>query len=354
MVNLVFLNSFERKAEQERVAAAQVSITEQGGEWQVAWTENTEDGGSLSDIWYEGMHWGEMMQQFRNRLQNKRSEGFAALVDLSGESAMPGGKARTLQLLHYYSEANGRDELFQALRLWRNEQAGKEGKSPFILASNRMLRMISAFVPHTIEELRQIPGFGEYKTNLYGEPLLAITAAYERTTTFPLDWVAEQVDPIAFEDWMRQQWDLRARSEAERRETKTKLLEGIAQGLGLAELHQTLKLPARELLSRIEELDKEGYDVDPIIEQVLIARPQQEIDEAWRAFGELGDRFLKPVVKRLYGAEGETAGAQLEKTYEWLRLLRLRFRHHAAALAAVAAASADHVSALQPKTEQSA
>lgn len=355
MVNLVFLNSFERKTEEQLVASAQVSIAEQGGEWQVEWTEQGTDGAPLSDIWYAGMSLSEMMQQFRNRLQNKRSEGYAAVVDLSGEFAvMPGGKARTLQMLHYYSEANGKDELFQELRLWRNEQAGKESKSPFILASNRMLRMISAFIPHTIEELRQIPGFGEYKTNLYGEPLLRITAAYTRETSFPLEWVAEQVDPVGFEDWVRQQWDLRAKSEAERKESKLKLLEGVAKGLDLGELQQLLKLPSRELLTRIEELDKEGYDMEPFIEPVLSGVPQQEKDEAWRVFGESGDRFLKPIVKRIYGTDREPSGALLEKTYEWLRLLRLRFRHHEAALSAVADASADHAPALLSKKEQSA
>lgn len=354
-MNLVFLNSFERKSEEQGIASAQVSIAEHGGEWCVEWTEQGDDGSAKRDTWYAGMSWSEMMQQFRNRLQNKRSEGYAALVDMSGEMAvMPGGKARVLQMLHYYSEANGRDDLFQELRVWRNEQASKEGKSPFILASNRMLRMVSAFVPHTAEELRQIPGFGEYKTSLYGEHLLRITGNHARETSFPLEWVTEQVDQAGFEDWVRQQWDLRAKSEAERKEMKLKLLEGVREGQDLATLQQLLKLPSRELLSRIEELDKEGYDMEPMIEPVLRGLPQQEIDEAWRAFGDSGDRFLKPIVKRIYGADRELTGAQLEKTYEWLRLLRLRYRHHEAALTALAFAAADHAPSLQSKKEQTA
>jgi ribonuclease D len=275
------------------------------------------------------MSWNEMMQKFRNRIQNKRSEGYAALVDMWNEfPVMPGGKARILQMMHYYSELNGREELFQELRAWRNEQAGKESKSPFILASNRMLRMISAFLPQTVEELRQIPGFGEYKTGLYGEPLLRMTSSYSRTTSFPLNWISDHIDPSGFEDWVRQQWDLRAKNEAERRETKMKLLEGIAEGFDLEGLQQRLNLPSRELLTRIEELDKEGYDMEPLIEPALRDLSQKEKEEAWQAFKEAGDRFLKPIVKRLYGDEREPAGAQLEKTYEWLRLLRLRFRRH--------------------------
>jgi hypothetical protein len=330
-VNLVFLNSFEKRLEEDRIATAQVSISEQGGEWSVEWMEMGSDGMPVRDTWFSGMSWKEMIQSFRNRIQNKRSEGYIALVEMCNESSiLPGGKARTLQMMHYYSELNSRDDLFQELRVWRNEQASKESKSPFILASNRMLRMISAFLPQTIEELRQIPGFGEYKTGLYGEPLLRMTASYTRNTAFPLSWVAEHIDASGFEDWVRQQWDLRAKNEAERRETKLKLLEGIAEGFDLEGLQQRLNLPSRELMTRIEELDKEGYDMEPLIEPALRDLPQQKKDDAWLAFSEAGDRFLKPIVKRLYGEDQELAGAQLEKTYEWLRLLRLRFRRQGA------------------------
>ncbi|WP_127584965.1 HRDC domain-containing protein [Paenibacillus koleovorans] len=331
-MNLVFLNSFEKQGEDKSVTSAQVSISEQGGEWSVDWHEMGGDLNPTRICWYTGSNWSEMMQQFRSQLQAKRSEGFRAMVEATGEySFLAGGKTRTLQMLQYYSELNSREELFQELRKWRNEQAAKESKSPFIIASNRMLRMLSAFVPRTVEELRMVPGFGEYKTGLYAEPIMRLTAVVERDTLFPLDWVADRIDPAGFEDWLRQQWDLRARSEAERREARLRLLEAAAEGLELAAVQQRLSLPSRELLSRIEELDKEGYDMEPLIDSALRGVPQAEREQAWQAFGEAGDRFLKPIVTRLYGAEHELSGAQLERTYEWLRLLRLRYRRAVAA-----------------------
>ena len=79
------------------------------------------------------------------------------------------GKAKMTQMLTYYCEEHPNEEMYETLRTWRREQAARERKAPYILATNRVLRMISVFLPQSKEELQQIPGFGEQKTNMYAE-----------------------------------------------------------------------------------------------------------------------------------------------------------------------------------------
>ena len=76
------------------------------------------------------------------------------------------------QMLTYYCEENPSEEVYETLRAWRREQAARERKAPYILATNRVLRMISVFLPQSKEELQQIPGFGEQKTAMYADRLL--------------------------------------------------------------------------------------------------------------------------------------------------------------------------------------
>ncbi|MNR66515.1 hypothetical protein D3C85_1900370 [compost metagenome] len=61
------------------------------------------------------------------------------------------------------------------------------------------------------------------------------------------------------------------------------------------------------------------------MEAELASIPEEEQIKAWNAYESEGDRYLKPVLKSLIGTE-ELKGKELDRAYEWLRLLRLRFR----------------------------
>ncbi len=325
-MNLIFLNSLEKKTALNRVITAQVSISERQGVWNVVWNEPREDGRMFQDCWFEGERWEEMLAVFRLRSAEKRGEGYVPVLgEFADPTAVSTGKAKTVQMLHYYGELHCREELFQELRKWRREQALKENKAPFIIASNRLLRMISAFVPKTREELLQIPGFGESKTNLYGESVLNLTKSIERQTEFPLDWVAGAIDHREFTRWMYEQRELKLKEELDRQTNKKKLLEGIFQGENLTSLQQILSVPRRELLLLLEELEQEGYDLEPLIAAELETVPPEEREAAWKAFEEEGDRYLKPVFRKVYGEE-PLKDKDPDRAYEWLRLLRLRYR----------------------------
>jgi hypothetical protein len=325
-MNLVFLNSFEKEAGEGRVKQAQVSIGETHGIWHVIWNEAKDDGKSSQEAWYEGNRWDEMLEKFRLKLHEKMGAGYVPLIDGVYEGGQNlSGKSKFNAMLQYYSELHSREEVFQRLREWRREAASREGKAPFILASNRVLRMIAAFLPQTVEELKQIPGFGAPKAAIYGEEVCKATRDEERATSFPLDWVPGSVDEVQFQSWLRQQKELKLRAELDKQAQKRKLLESIGQGAGLQDLQKELSMPRRDLVQWIEELDGEGYDLEALLDGELEAVGAEEQLKAWQAFETEGCRYLKPVLHRIYSAE-ELQTKDLAKAYEWLRLLRLKFR----------------------------
>lgn len=324
-MNLVFLNSLEKKAGDGRVVMGQVSICEDKGAWRVYWNEPREDGKSAQNCWFDGQRWEDMLHAFREGIKAKASEGYTPLLKEVFVVDPAFGKMNFSGMLQYYSETRTDGAVYEALRRWRRERALKEGKSPFIIATNSMLRMISAFLPHTVDELRQIPGWGKQKASLYGEDVLRITGTVHRSTSFPLDWVASEVSLADFQRWMEDGSKHKERVQQQKRHNKKKLLEGIMEGRGLNSLQQELSLRRNDLLQLVEELDRDGYDVQPLVEAELKSVSGEQRRLAWQAFEQEGDRYLKPVVQRMF-PDGELPGKDPGRLYEWLRLLRLKYR----------------------------
>ncbi|MEK8126992.1 HRDC domain-containing protein [Paenibacillus filicis] len=326
-MNLLFLNSMERVDEAGGVSTGQVSIGEEQGLWQIMWTEAQGDGGDKQqELWYEGVQWEDMLKSFREHVFAKQCEGFKPLLDMKvSELDYMDERSAYTQLLHFYSERNTDEVLYEALRQWRLKQAAQEGKAPFIVATNRLLKMISTFVPHTEDELRQLPGMGKSRTERFGKEILAMTVQTERTTAFPLDWVESRVDPAEMNGWLLEEKERKRRAELQKSESRQKLLEGIARGEMLDELQASLQVQRRELIGWIEDLDRQGYDLIPYVDLVLDLIPAAEREQAWQAFEQQGDRYLKPVLQKVIKLEGLTP-KETEHAYEWLRLLRLKFR----------------------------
>lgn len=325
-MNLVFLSSFEKEGSDGGALGAQVTIGEMHGVWQVMWNEQTEDGRTTQEPWYEGTAWDAMLKAFRQRLQDKWLLGFSPLVEgiIEGRTELT-GKHRFNAMLQCYSDRYAGEEAFQKLREWRREQASKEGKAAYLIATNRVLRMIAAFLPHTSEELAQIPWLGAQKAKQYCSELLAVTVQFTRETRFPLDWVPEAVGEAAFGVWLREQQQQKLRTELSRQDLKQRLLEGMARGERMEGLAQELSLTRRDIVQWIETLDDEGYDVDTLLDAELELVAEDEQKKAWQAFETEGPRYLKPVLHRMY-TEQELKALDLDRAYEWLRLLRLKFR----------------------------
>ncbi|TBL70041.1 HRDC domain-containing protein [Paenibacillus thalictri] len=326
-MNVIFLTTLEKKTAEDRVRTAILTVAEQKGEWQVSWSEAPEEGKVRQSSWYEGRSWEEMMSQFRQNLRSKQSEGFRFLIDAVSADPLElfGGKYIQSLILQYYSEQISHDELYEQLKAWRREQSAKEGKSPFIVASNKLLKMVSAFIPHTAAELAQLPGFGENKLKLYGEAMLGITRQFPRESEFPLTWVEHVIHRTDFAVWLQRQKEEKRQADQQKQETKLRLLQGVSEGVDITHLMKQTSLKRREVVTWVEELDGEGYDMGPLLEAELKTVSQDEIEQALDAFAKLGDRYLKPVLEAIV-RPAEMKSKDLDRTYEWLRLLRLRFR----------------------------
>jgi len=69
---------------------------------------------------------------------------------------------------------------YEELRRWRNVTAEKEGILPFVIAKNSHLVEIINKEIITLEELKQINGFGKKKIEKYGKDITGIIEAFFR------------------------------------------------------------------------------------------------------------------------------------------------------------------------------
>ncbi|RAU97600.1 HRDC domain-containing protein [Paenibacillus sp. YN15] len=334
-MQLIFLSTLECRSEDGSSVTAQVSITEHQGAFRVLWTGESRDGKGGQEDWFEGPAWKDMLQAYREGLWQKRLAGYYPLVDTSLQTSGEGAKSREQLMLQFYAETHHDPELFQELRKWRMQLAQKENKSAYIVATNRMLHMVCAFLPATVEELRQIPGFGKRKAEAYGHELLAITGGreQERMGGFPLNWVYGKVEQREFEAWLVRQLKLKEEQEEQRERVRRLVLEGVEAGLTLKELAEITRLPRRELVLLLEELDQQGYNMEPIVAAELTGMDADKLAAAGELFNKHGSRLLKPVFQEWYTGE-ELEGQDLGNLYEKLRLLRMRLNHAMAAEAA--------------------
>jgi len=325
-MEIVFLNRFERAAGPADTERGQVFIGEEQGLWTAGWHRLSEQGETAEEPWYEGMSWEELLAAFRFGIARKMREGYRPLLDGMLEDEPFWERRPPLPtLLQCYADQFDVEAALAPLRSWRRAKSVEEKRSAYLVATNRELQMLAVFVPRTEEELKQIPGFGKTKVERYGKELLQLVAGLPREHEFPLDWVASAVTAETYSDWAFRQKEEKYGKQQSLLEEKKRLLSGIRQGRTLAELEKELSLNRRLLVERVDRLDEEGYDVLPLIERELSALPAEEIEEAEKAMGELGDEYLKPLYQRLYAGADKGSG-ETERSYEKLRLLRIRFR----------------------------
>ena len=324
-MHLVFMNSLEKRMDEQQRMNAKVTIGEQEGVWQVLWTEVNVDGEQQQTRWFEGESWNEMLQTFRSELLRKMADGYVPLLDnITTEVQTLQGRAEWIQKLLFYSDLHKHEATFDELKEWRRQKAVNERKAPYLIATNRLLSLISTFLPQTEDELLQLPGFGPFKLRMYGKELLTFTTKVKRETSFPLDWVPERIDVFQFKLWLHHQQLSFEERERFRKEQRQAVIDAAAQGWNIAQLEK-VKLFRREALVLMEELHQEGHDMSPMIEMELVSLPIAERERASQLFSQLGDRYLKPVLNKLLELE-VWKEMQTEDAYEKLRLLRMKHR----------------------------
>ncbi|EFM11589.1 HRDC domain protein [Paenibacillus curdlanolyticus YK9] len=329
-MQVVFMNTFDRVDGEQNGNGAHVSICEHEGAWMVLWTEEAmseaDQGGEDVATWYEGTSWEEMLASFRHGIAMKMGEGYSPIIDSMLEEKK-GHQGGIVAMMQCYGELHADEALYEELREWRRRTAANHRKSAYMVATNRMLWMISAFKPHEAKELAQIPGWGEAKQNAYAEDLLAVTAKFERETTFPLDWVTQTLDSKVFMQWLYKQKELKYKGQMTRHQEKRQILQAISEGRTLAELQAELEMNRRHLIERIEQLESEGYDMASIMQSELSEMPDEEQQSVLQAFEAVGDKYLKPVMQHVYGEEG-MADRPLDQIYDRLRFLRMAYRRN--------------------------
>lgn len=326
-MQIVFMNRLSRISGGDEEIFAQLWIGEDEGAWHLGWRdfEGAEERGD--SLWYEGGSWNELLCVYRHGLAVKMGEGYRPLIDgvFHEDDGLSGSRSQEQLKLQYYSEHFGNETVYDELCAWRRGKASSERKAPYILASNRLLRMLSAFLPRTPEELLQIPGVGEGKASQYGGDWLNITSAAYRDHSYPLNWVHAAVDEDSFVSWQYKQKEIKYKKQLERMRLRRMLLQGIEEGLGIEELKALSGVSRREVLEAVEELEKDGYSVEKLIAYELRDVSPSEQVNVWAAYELMGDAFLKPVLYKAYG-EAFSPAEGLDLYYERLRLIRIRYR----------------------------
>lgn len=327
-MNVVFLNQFERVAMQGRQEErAHVFIGEQQGVWSAGWRMADANEAGEAYTWYEGMSWEELLAAFRHGVAGKMKLGFRPLIDgVLEETPFWERRPALPQLLQCYADMQEADETVEKLRQWRRSKASAEKKSAFLVATNRELQMLAVYLPRTIEELLEIPGFGKAKAEKYGNELIDALKDTPRQHRFPLTgWVQDAVSAEQLSVWMFGMKEEKYGKTLVAVQEKRALLFGIRDGRTLEQLEDELGCPRRTLVERIERLDEEGYDVLPVVNRELSGLSVEEIGQIESALGELGDKYLKPLLRKVYG-DVLANDQETERQYVKLRMARIRFR----------------------------
>ena len=66
---------------------------------------------------------------------------------------------------------------FDALRVWRNEMAKREGKPPYLYLTNRQAAELARKPPSSLADLREVQGIGPSRVEAFGAELLALFEA---------------------------------------------------------------------------------------------------------------------------------------------------------------------------------
>lgn len=328
-MNTILSNRLKKKTPGCYALYAQVQIFEHQNHWRVAWTEADGTPDEQKHIWYDGDDWGEMLRQFRMQLRLRVQEGYVPIIPMSTwpQRESSSKKHDHLSKLTYYAHLHPNDTALEAVRTWRKEQAFAEHKRLYFILTDRIMRLVSTFLPHSEQELLQIPGIGVQKVRQYGESLLHITTLFPRQTIFPLDWVHHTIDDTAFQQWKKTQQQLITDRETMAQQQRTQILTALKNGVGL-DVHRELSMARRDVLALLEQMHHEGYALHALIAAELKTLPLDEHARVLALFAQEGDRYLKRILEKL-SPSSLWREMHPDLAYERLRLLRMSYRNKA-------------------------
>lgn len=254
----------------------------------------------------EGEHFytGDMLNQAKEAclelIQKKEAEGYSLSFPIRFTNKP--GQWHNLTVFDYYSDQHCNPDCYEELRKWRFQKAQELKVSPFIVATNRLLKQVAAFMPYTEAEAKQLNGMGVNKWMRYGKEIVEIVKQYERNHQFPLQWVFNEVQEDAFAQWKDQQRIAKEQRQREleeqaRRDQKT-ILECMAAGKSLEHISKEVNQSISAVLKHIEVLREEGYAVLPWLEREV--EKIEELSKIVAVAGEYGTVYAKPIFQKLY------------------------------------------------------
>ncbi len=197
------------------------------------------------------------------RVQKGKRRAVAAAAGSNGGSSRP-------NVTVTQAVARGpNDDLREYLREWRRTTAREQGTAAFIIMHDTSLDALCREKPGSLSELRRVPGFGERKTELYGQEILDALARFRngaRATEAP----PASSDPAG------------------------ETLRLLEQGKTLQEIAQIRGRQLSTVVSMVAEMVERG-DVD--FEPGWIPEDNQEKIEA--ACARLGTERFKPLKEAL-------------------------------------------------------
>ena len=329
-MQIVFMNRLMKASGSAEERVAQVWIGEEEGVWHLGWRDLLIDG-ELNDVsWYEGDSWHELLCIYRHDLAIKLGEGYRPIIEgvFHEDEEIP-LRGQAVQKLYCYSELHSEESVYAELCTWRRRRAATERRAPYFIASNKLLRLISAYIPQHVDELKQLPGVGQTKASEYGTEILEITAKVERNHTFPLNWVYSELNEEAYRAWVFKQKEQKYKQELNQFRMQSALMRGISEGKNLEQLERDCESSRKEIIEALEELEKAGYDTEPLLQSELKDVTSEEQTAIWSAFQELGDSLLKPILHRVYGEDKDLVGkGSMDILYERIRMIRIQFRRN--------------------------
>lgn len=220
----------------------------------------------------------------------------AAMQTLKGKRpSLPAGLAKQSERgsSSASATAGANLELKEYMREWRRNVSRQKGIAAFVIMHDTTMEQLCSAKPSSLSELRRVPGFGEKKTKMYGEEILAALEGFRNGERAQVETAASGARPA---------------------EETIRLL---GEGCTFEEIAQTRNRKLSSVISLVADLIERG-EID--FQREWIA--QKMFDQIARACERCGMERLKPIKETL----------PKEITYEQIRLVVAQMRHTAPAL----------------------
>ena len=198
-------------------------------------------------------------------------------------------------------------DLFQELRILRQQMADARNVPPFVVFGDVSLRHMAAELPLSMEEFSSIHGVGQAKLEQYGPEFLKAIRSYAESRGLPAATAA------ALPRQRPEKGDNRQERPTPRgKTTYDETRDLLSQGMSVSRIARQRDLAETTVIGHLERMAEQGIALD--LDHLL--PDTRTLDEIREAFDVCGSALLKPV--------REFLGSRV--TYDELRLVRIHLR----------------------------